>query len=93
MFGISFAEFLVVLVIAIAVIPAKDWPKVARALARLVKWVREIIWKITDATEQVKEQIEREMPLDEIVRKTTDDVMAGFAAPLKKKPRKRAGRV
>jgi Sec-independent protein translocase protein TatA len=85
MFGISGAEFLVILIVAIAVIPAKDWPSVARALAGLVKAVRQIIWKITDATEQIKEQVERELPIDEIVRKTTDDVASAFAAPVKRK--------
>lgn len=81
MFGISFAEFLVIAVIAVAVIPAKNWPDVARFLARMVKAIRELIWKITDATEQIKEQVERELPIDKIVKKTTDDVMSAFSSP------------
>jgi len=84
MFGISFAELLIILVVAIAVIPAKNWPEVARFLARMVKAIRELVWKITDATEQIKEQVERELPIDEIVKKTTDDVISAFATPKKK---------
>ncbi|MCL1891755.1 MAG: hypothetical protein FWF97_00450 [Alphaproteobacteria bacterium] len=84
------AEFLVIAVVAMAVIPAKNWPEVFRALAKLVKVIRELIWKITDATEQIKDQVERELPIDEIVKKTTDDVMSAFATPAKsKKPKKR----
>jgi Sec-independent protein translocase protein TatA len=81
MFGIGLAEFLVIIIIAIAVIPAKDWPVVARALARFIKYIRQIIWKITDATEAIKDQVERELPIDEIVKKTTDDVVSAFAVP------------
>ena len=85
MFGISAVEFLVILVVAIAVIPAKNWPEVFRALAKFVKVIRELIWKITDATEQIKDQVERELPIDEIVKKTTDDVMSAFSSPKAKK--------
>ncbi|MCL2748796.1 MAG: hypothetical protein FWE50_01855 [Alphaproteobacteria bacterium] len=93
MFGISFAEFLVIAIVAMAVIPPKNWPDVARFLARAVKTIRELIWKITDATEQIKEQVERELPIDEIVKKTTDDVMSAFAEPLPRKRVKRAASV
>ncbi len=64
-----------------AVIPAKNWPQVFRALAKLVKFIRELIWKITDATESIKDQVERELPMDEIVKKTTDDVVGAFSTP------------
>ncbi|MCL1902416.1 MAG: hypothetical protein FWG18_02180 [Alphaproteobacteria bacterium] len=85
MFGISGGEFLLILVIAIVVIPAKNWPDVARTAARIVKNIREIIWKITDATEEIKEQIEREAPIDKLTQKTVDDVMSVFASPKPKK--------
>ncbi|MGI5845688.1 MAG: hypothetical protein ACOX7D_00690 [Alphaproteobacteria bacterium] len=81
MFGISFAEFLVIAIVAIAVIPAKNWPDVFRALAKIVKFIRELIWKLTDATESVKERVERELPMDEIIKKTTDDVIGSFSSP------------
>ena len=60
MFGISWAEFFVVLLVAVLVIPARNWPDVAKFLARLVKFFRELIWKITDASENIKNQIELE---------------------------------
>ncbi|MCL1785685.1 MAG: hypothetical protein FWG39_00855 [Alphaproteobacteria bacterium] len=85
MFGISVGEFLLILVIAIAVIPVRNWPDVARAAARAVKFVREIIWKITDAAEEIKEQIELEKPISELSQKTMDDMMSAFRAPKKKK--------
>lgn len=90
MFGISFAEFFVIIIVAMAVIPAKNWPQVFRALAKMVKFIRELIWKITDATESIKDQVERELPMDEIIKKTTDDVTAAFSSPNPdKKPNKK----
>ena len=81
MFGISISEFLVILVIAIAVIPARDWPTVAKWLARAVKVIRDLIWKITDATESIREQIDLERPIDEISKNTIEGVRAAFATP------------
>jgi len=88
MFGISTGEFLIILVVAIAVIPAKNWPDVARAVARAVKFVRELVWKITDAAEEIKEQIELEQPIAELTQKTMDDVMDAFTLPTKPKKKK-----
>jgi Sec-independent protein translocase protein TatA len=86
MFGISLAEFIVIAIIAMAVIPAKDWPRVFKALAQLVKFVRNIIWKITDATEEIREQVEREIPIDEIMKKANiSDVFAEPVRRIKKK--------
>ena len=84
MFGISGGEFLIILVIAIAVIPARSWPDVARAAARVVKFVRGVIWKITDATEEIKDRIEREAPIAELSQKTMNDVMNAFRTPANK---------
>jgi len=92
MFGISFAEFFVILLVSVIVIPARHWPDVARAIARAVKFVRAIIWKITDASEQIREQIDLERPIDELVRTTTDDVLAQISSPRKKSNARRAGR-
>lgn len=91
MFGISWAEFIVILLVAILVIPARYWPDVARAIARGVKFIRAIIWKITDASEKIKEQIELEQPLDEIVNTTTREVLDSFSVkrPAQKKTRKK----
>ena len=70
MFGISWAEFLIVLLVAVIVIPARMWPDVARFFARAIKFVRGVIWKITDASEKIKEQIDLEKPIDfSVVRK------------------------
>ena len=88
MFGISMGELFVIIIVAVAVIPAKNWPDVARAAAKLVKFIREIIWKITDATEDIKEQIEAEAPIAELSQKTMDDVMSAFTVPKKDKERK-----
>ena len=83
MFGISWAEFLVILVVGIVVIPARMWPDVARFLARAITFVRKMIWKITDASEQIKNQIDLEKPIDEIIRTTTDDMLDGISEALK----------
>lgn len=67
-----------ILFIAIAVIPARSWPAVFKFAAKCVRAVRQIIWKINDATESVKDRIEREMPIDELSKQTFDDVSAAF---------------
>jgi len=89
MFGISWAEFIVILLVAILVVPARYWPDVARAIARLVKFIRGIIWKITDASEKIKEQIELEQPINEIMNTTTRDVLDTIS--VKRKNKKRSG--
>ena len=79
MFGISWAEFIVILLVAVLVIPVRYWPDVARALARGVKFIRSIIWKITDASEKIKEQIDMEKPIDDVINTTTKDVLDAFS--------------
>lgn len=90
MFGISWAEFFVIILVAVLVIPVRLWPDVARFLARLVKFVRQLVWKITDASENIKQQIELEKPIDDLLKKTTDDVLGTISTAL---PRKKVGRV
>lgn len=85
MFGISWAEFSVIFLVAVLVIPARRWPDVARFLARGVKLVRSIIWKITDASEQIKDRIDLEAPIDDIIGSTARDVLDTISEPIKKK--------
>ena len=87
MFGISWAELFVILLVAVLVIPARMWPDVASFLARLVKFVRSIIWRVTDASEKIKEQIEREAPIDDLIKTTTDDILSEFSKPIKESKR------
>lgn len=89
MFGISWAEFLVILLVGVVVIPARMWPDVAKFLARVVTFVRKLVWKISDASEQIKNQIDLEKPIDDLIRTTTDDVLANFSTPLKKIKKKK----
>lgn len=89
MFGISWAEFIVILLVAVLVIPARYWPDVARALARVVKFIRTIIWKITDASEKIKEQIELEQPITDIVNTTTRDMLDTISVRRKKRKTKK----
>ena len=87
MFGISWAEFFVIILVGVIVIPARMWPDVARFLARAVKFVRGVIWKITDASENIKNQIELEKPIDDLIQSTTNDVLNTISTAIKK-PRK-----
>ena len=84
MFGISWAEFFVILLVGVLVIPARMWPDVARALARAVSFIRQFIWKISDASERIKQQIDLEKPIDDLIKTTTDEVLADFSTPIKK---------
>ena len=94
MFGISWAEFFIIILVAVLVIPSRMWPDVARFLARVVKAVRQIIWRITDASENIKQQIDLEKPIDDLVRSTTDDMLNEFSTVLsvKKKNKKTTNR-
>ena len=83
MFGISMAEFLVIVIVGVLIIPARMWPDVARFVARAVKFVRGIIWKITDASEKIKTQIDLEKPIDDLIKTTTDDILADFSTKRK----------
>ena len=55
MFNIGFAELILILLIAFVVVGPKDLPKVARALGRFVRYVRNMI-----------EEVKRESGLDEV---------------------------
>ena len=90
MFGISWAEFFVIIVVAVLVVPSRMWPDVARFLARAINAIRQIIWKITDVSENIKQQIDLEKPIDDLVRSTTDDMLNEFSSVLsvKKKNKK-----
>ena len=63
---------------------SRMWPDVAKFLARAVKFIRGVIWKITDVSEKIKEQIERESPIDDLIKTTTDDILAEISEPIKK---------
>ena len=84
MFGISWAEFFIIILVAVLVIPSRMWPDVARFLARVVKAVRQIIWRITDASENIKQQIELEKPIDDLIQTTTNDVLDTISTAIKK---------
>ncbi len=90
MFGISGAELVVIILVAIVVLPACMWPDVARFIARVVKFVRAIVWRITDASEQIKDTIELQQPIDDLIRTTTDDVLAEISSPIKQVRARRA---
>lgn len=74
MFGISWTEFLVILLVAICVVPAKYWPDVARFFARIVRYIRKIIWQISDFSEAVQQRIELEKPIDDLIQNATNDM-------------------
>ena len=83
MFGISWGEFFVIVLVGVIVVPARMWPDVARFLARAVNFVRGILWKITDAYENIKQQIELEKPIDDLIQSTTNDVLDTISNAIK----------
>ena len=90
MFGISWTEFFVILLVAICVVPAKHWPEVARFFARVVKYIRNLIWKITDFSENLQQRIELEKPIDDLLQNATDDI---FGTKVKKTKKSNVKRV
>ena len=85
MFGISWAEFFVILLCGVLVVPVRLWPDVARFLARTVNAVRQLLWKITDVSENLKQQIDLEKPIDDLIQNTTNDVLDAFSDAIPKK--------
>ena len=63
---------------------------VAFVVYSVVKFVRGIIWKITDASENIKNQIELEKPIDEMVARSANEILDSFSdvLPQNKKSRK-----
>lgn len=92
MLGISGSEFLVILLVAMIFIPAKQWPVVAKFFARCVSGIRRFINKISETTNQVAEQIELEKPIDEMVIKSTNEVLESFSSSINTKIKKRRSR-
>ncbi len=74
MFGISWTEFLVILLVAICVVPAKYWPDVARFFARVFKYIRNMVWKLSDFSEQVQKRIELEKPIDDLIANAGNEI-------------------
>ena len=86
MFGISWTEFLVILLVAICVVPAKYWPDVMRFFARVFKYIRNIVWKLTDFSENLQQRIDLEKPIDDLLENATNDM---FGEPIKKTAKKK----
>lgn len=82
MFGISWTEFLIILLVAICVVPAKYWPDVIRFFARVFKYIRNLVWKITDFSNEIQERIDLEKPIDDLIQNAANDM---FEKPSKKK--------
>ena len=91
MFGISWTEFLVILLVAICVVPAKYWPDVARFFARVFKYIRNLVWKITDFTETVQQRIELEKPIDDLLENAAQNVFE--PTRIKKTPKKKQTKI
>jgi len=89
MFGISWTEFLVIILVAICVVPVKDWPNVARFFGRVFKWIRNLVWKITDVSEQIQQRIDLEKPIDDLIENATNDMFSAVKSIKKKKTVKR----
>ena len=72
MLGISWTEFLVILLVAVCIVPAKYWPDVAKFLARAFKYIRNIVWKITDFSENLQQRIDLEKTIDDLIENEND---------------------
>ena len=87
MFGISWTEFLVILLVAICVVPAKNWPDVARFFARIFKFIRNIIWRISDLSDEVQRRIDLEKPIDDLIVGGAEEIF-NPKTKSKRKPKK-----
>ena len=89
MLGISWTEFLVILLVAVCIVPAKYWPDVAKFLAHAFKYIRNIVWKITDFSENLQQRIDLEKPIDDLIENATKDVFGESIKKTKKRGRKK----
>ncbi len=85
MFGISWTEFLVILLVAICVVPVKNWPDVARFFARVFKYIRELVWKATDFSEQIQQRLDLEKPIDDLITESKNEI---FGEKIQKKSKR-----
>jgi Sec-independent protein translocase protein TatA len=83
MLGISGMEFLVIVIVAIAVVPAKSWPDVARAVGKTVRYIRNIMGKIQDGIDGLENEMAKDLPIDSLSQKTMDDMVETFSTPIK----------
>jgi Sec-independent protein translocase protein TatA len=89
MFNISGMEFLVIVVVAIAVVPAKNWPDVARAFGKLVGYIRRVSGKIQDGINELESELSKDLPVDGLSQKTMDDMIETFSTPAKSRTGKK----
>jgi len=89
MFGISWTEFLVILLVAICVVPAKYWPDVMKFFARVFKYIRNIVWKVSDFSENLQQRIDLEKPIDDLLENATNDMFGDTVKRTVKKKRTR----
>ena len=90
MLGISWTEFLVIVLVAICVVPAKNWPDVAKFFGRMFKAIRQIVWRISDVSEQIQQRIDLEKPIDDLLENATNE-MFGDIKVVSKKNKKKSG--
>jgi Sec-independent protein translocase protein TatA len=87
MLGISGAEFLVILIVAMAIVPAKHWPAAARMLARALRWGRNAIARLQDGIDNLENEMAKQAPVDSLSQRTMDDLTETFSSPLKSRTR------
>ncbi len=84
MFGISSVELLIILVVAMIVIPAKNWPDVFKFFAKLIRMIRGFVYQIQDKVSEWETEIDKHNPIDDLTKNTFNDMMDTFAEPVKK---------
>ncbi len=72
MFNFGFAELILILLVAFLVVGPKDLPKVARALARAVKYLRNLFQEFKDET-GLDETIEELKGMESDLKNTLKD--------------------
>jgi hypothetical protein len=77
------------LLVAICVVPAKYWPDIARFFAKTVKYVRNLVWKINDFSEEIQQRIELEKPIDDLISNAAENVFLGDDTKHKKSRKKK----
>lgn len=88
MLGISWTEFLVIVLVAICVVPAKNWPDVAKFFGRIFRWIRQIVWRISDVSEQIQQRIDLEKPIDDLLENASNEMFSDIKNATKKVKKK-----
>lgn len=89
MFGISIYELFIIFFVFIIFIPVKNWADVIKFFAKITLVIKDIFNSLIQATDNLRERIEIEKPIDDLLQNTKEEIYKNIEKiPVKKKCKK-----